>query len=597
MTEQTEEITKLLEEISLQGETVRKLKEEKAEKNVVSAAVKKLLELKSKLPEDMQPKKKAKEKKEKKADPRAAKKEARRLARLKAQQDSEKAPIIKLSEALTSSFGDYEVMKSKAEDKLGRKFVSLKDINEFIEESFWIRGYLHTSRVQAKLLFFLIREGLRTIQVVVSGKDLVKFGKKIPNESVIDIFGKLVKVDVQTKATESQVEIQVEKVFVVGRAERTLPFQVIDAARSEEEIKLLNEQAKEESKFVSVGLDTRLDTRNLDLRTPLSQSIVRINTTICSAFRNFLVDNDFLEIQTPKLLYGASEGGAEVFKTSYFGNEAFLAQSPQLHKQISAACSGLERVFELAPVFRAENSNTNRHLCEFQGLDLEMCFKEHYHEVLDMFSDLFNHIFTELNAKRKDEINTVRKYFLFEDLVFRAPASIPDEKVSGTTGRTLRIEFKEAIELLREAGFSEEEQGEYDDLSTPSEKKLGELVKQKYGVDFYFLDKFPLTPRPFYTMPCPENPNLSNSYDFFIRGQEIMSGAQRVHIPELLEERIKAKDIDPESLRFYIDAFKAGARPHGGGGVGLERVCMLFLGLPNIRLVRMFPRDPTRLIP
>jgi len=308
---------------------------------------------------------------------------------------------------------------------------------------------------------------------------------------------------------------------------------------------------------------------------------------------------------TPKLLAGASEGGAEVFKTDYFGQVACLAQSPQLHKQMCAACAGFERVFEIGPVFRAEKSLTARHMTEFHGLDLEMAINEHYHEVLQVFSGLFFYIFDKINETMQTELSVIRNFSPFEDLKFRIPGQ----------DQALILEFSEGVAMLAE-DHKQNNQGcitaeelsllrqfsKESDPSTPVEKRLGYLVKQKYGVDFYMLDKYPLAVRPFYTMPDPTNkdhPNelKSNSYDFFIRGQEVLSGAQRVHDARMLEEKVIAKGIPVESLKFYIDAFKDGALPHGGGGIGLERVVMLFLGIPNIRWAALFSRDPKRLIP
>lgn len=206
-----------------------------------------------------------------------------------------------------------------------------------------------------------------------------------------------------------------------------------------------------------------------------------------------------------------------------------------------------------------------------------MAINEHYYEVLDVFSDLFIFMFDELNKRCKDEIEAVRAQHPFEDLVYTRPS--------------LRITYAEGIALLREAGI---DISDHDDLSTPNEKLLGKLVKEKYGTEFFMMDKYPLSVRPFYTMPCPEDASLSNSYDFFIRGEEILSGAQRVHDPELLAERAAANDIPLHTIQGYVDSFKHGALPHGGGGVGLERVVMLFLGLPNIRKSSLFPRDPVR---
>ena len=219
-------------------------------------------------------------------------------------------------------------------------------------------------------------------------------------------------------------------------------------------------------------------------------------------------------------------------------------------------------------------------LCEFTGLDMEMVIHEHYDEVLDVFSDLFIYIFDGINERCKAELERVREQHPFKDLEYLRP--------------TLKLSYAEGCALLRAAGV---EQDDYEDLSTENEKHLGDIVKEKYGTDFFFMDKYPLAVRPFYTMPDPKNPKLSNSYDFFIRGQEILSGAQRIHEPDMIEERAKAWGIDLKDIEAYVNSFRHGALPHGGGGIGLERVVMLFLGLPNIRKTAWFPRDPKRIAP
>lgn len=316
------------------------------------------------------------------------------------------------------------------------------------------------------------------------------------------------------------------------------------------------------------------------MRTPANQAIMRISSGVCTLFREFLLSRAFTEIQTPKIIGGASEGGSAVFTLKYFGDDACLAQSPQLYKQMTAACSDLERVFEIGPVFRAENSNTHRHLCEFHGLDLEMAIAEHYYEVLDVFSDLFTYIFDGLNSRFKRELEAVRAQFPFENLRYLTPS--------------LRLTYAEGIGLLREAGV---EIAMGDDLSTRQEQALGRIVAERYGTDFFMMDKYPLKLRPFYTMPDPADPTLSNSYDFFIRGEEILSGAQRIHDADMLTRRAEECGIRVPTIQSYVDSFKHGALPHGGGGVGLERVVMLFLGLKNIRQACSFVRDPKRLFP
>lgn len=332
---------------------------------------------------------------------------------------------------------------------------------------------------------------------------------------------------------------------------------------------------------MGVGQDVRLDYRVIDLRAPANLAIFKIQNYVGRLFREFLYKEDFTEIHTPKLIGTASEGGADVFKLGYFGGDAYLAQSPQLYKQM-AVQGDLMKVFEIGPVFRAEKSFTHRHLTEFVGCDLEMKIKSSYSEVLDVLDGLFISIFDTIQTKFKTELEVISKQYPFTPFQFNKK-------------KNLRMSYPEAIELLRKEG--NQEIGDLDDISTPQEKLLGAIVKKKFGTDFFFLDKFPLKKRPFYTMPCPKDKNYSNSYDLFIRGEEIASGAQRIHDPDLLKQRAKELGVDLTPIQAYVDCFKYGAWPHGGAGIGLERVAMLFLGLRNIRKTSMFPRDPKRLSP
>jgi aspartyl/asparaginyl-tRNA synthetase len=256
-----------------------------------------------------------------------------------------------------------------------------------------------------------------------------------------------------------------------------------------------------------------------------------------------------------------------------------LAQSPQLYKQM-AICADLERVFEIGPVFRAEDSHTHRHLCEFTGLDMEMQIYEHYFEVLDVLDTLFDTMFDGLSKDNAELVSTVFTQYPQEPFQYLQ--------------KSLRLTFAEGIAMLHEAGVMVDPM---DDLSTANERILGKLVKDKYHTDFYILHRYPSNIRPFYTMPCPDDPAYSNSFDIFMRGEEIISGAQRIHEPAMLKDRAAECGIEVETIQSYIDSFKLGASPHGGCGVGLERVVMLFLGLNNIRKTSMFPRDPKRLTP
>jgi len=460
-----------------------------------------------------------------------------------------------------------------------RVFVDVDDLRPQMQgQEVWLRARVHTSRPVGKGCFMVLRKGLATVQCVFFQgssipKAMIKYGNSISMESVVDVLATVTIPDSPIKSCSvSSLELSVKEIHVVSRAQ-DLPFTLEDAGRSEED-------------HIATGMpvvlqDTCLNFRHVDLRTPANQAIFRIQSGVCTLFREFLLKKKFIEIHSPKLIAGASEGGANVFNLEYFGKPACLAQSPQLYKQIACACSGLDRVFEVAPVFRAENSNTHRHLCEFMGLDFEMTIVEHYYEALDVMSGLFTYIFDGIGDRFNHELKVISQQYPFEPLQYTRP--------------TLRITFQEGIQMLHDAGITDAPFD--DDISTPHEKALGKLVKEKYGTDFYIMDKYPLSVRPFYTMPCPENPNLSNSYDLFIRGEEIVSGAQRVHDVNLLIERANHWKIPLEGIQPYIDSFKHGALPHAGGGIGLERVVMLYLGLKNIRKTSMFPRDPSRLAP
>jgi aspartyl-tRNA synthetase len=481
-----------------------------------------------------------------------------------------------VSEEFASLYNDVPIICSAVmTDKCYRQIPELNE--DRIGQQVWIRGRVVNSRTVGKGVFIILRQQIYTTQAVMFAgskipKEMVKYGKSLSLESIVDILAEVTKPEVPIEScTIKNVELSILEIHAVSRAQE-LPFLVEDAGRNEEEA--LSKQLS------TVNPDNCLNFRWIDLRTPANQSIFRIQSGVTQLFREFLLSKNFIEIHTPKLIGGASEGGANVFTLKYFDQPACLAQSPQLYKQMAAACGGFDRVFEIGPVFRAENSNTHRHLCEFTGLDFEMAIYEHYYEALDVMSELFLFIFDGIAERYSHELKVISQQYPFEPIKYMRP--------------TLKITFEEGINLLRAAGTD----APYDeDISTPHEKQLGKIVKEKYGTDFYMMDKYPLPVRPFYTMPDPNNPAVSNSYDVFIRGEEIVSGAQRVHDVNLLIERATKCGIPIQSIQSYVDAFKHGALPHAGGGIGLERVVMLYLGLKNIRKTSMFPRDPSRLTP
>ncbi|PSN62947.1 aspartyl-tRNA synthetase [Corynespora cassiicola Philippines] len=451
----------------------------------------------------------------------------------------------------------------------------------------------HIRKMSSKFVFFVFRQQLATIQgVLVEHGDISKYmlywAEHLEAESVVLVKGVLQeprsKQGEVTGATIHNVEISVHDLHVEAPVTESLPFNVYEAEVTQAEVD--EELAKNEQKEghrVKISDRTRLNNRVIDLRTTTSQGIFRIQSGICNLFRQHLDTEGFIEIHTPKLQGGATESGASVFKVEYFGRGAFLAQSPQLAKQMCIAAD-FGKVYEIGAVFRAENSNTYRHLTEYTGLDLEMAIDEHYHEVLRTLDRTFKTIFKGIYDRYRPEIEVVKRQFPHEDLVWLDETPI--------------IPFAEGIRMLNESGWRDEDGNpldENEDMGTRDEVQLGKVIKQKLGTDYYVLDKFPVNARPFYAMPDPNNPNVTNSFDIFLRGQEILSGGQRIHDADMLLDKMRRLNIDPMTMEEYIQGFQWGAPPHGGGGIGLERILMLLLNLGNIRHASLFPRDPKSL--
>ena len=440
--------------------------------------------------------------------------------------------------------------------------------------------------MSAKLAFFILRQQTETIQGVLQESDevshhMVHWAEHIPLETIVDVKGYLQ----QPKAKEGQVtgahihnfEIMLTEMHIVSKLTEYLPFSVNEAEVSQQEADA------EGSTRHHVSDNARQNGRIIDLRTTTSQAIFRIQAGVCKFFRNYLMSQGFIEIHSPKLQGAATESGASVFKLDYFGRPAFLAQSPQLAKQMSVAAD-FGKVFEIGPVFRAENSNTHRHLTEYTGLDIEMAIDEHYHEALRTVDHFLKAIFEGVYREFKSEIERVKHQFPHEDLIWKEETPV--------------FHFADAISLLNETGWKNEDGQPLpldEDIGTRDEIQLGRVIKEKYGVDYYIIDKFPASARPFYTMPDPDKPNYTNSFDVFVRGQEIISGGQRIHDTDTLIEKMKGLKMDPGTMDEYMQGFEWGAPPHAGAGVGLERIVMLLLQLGDIRHASMYHRDPRSL--
>lgn len=456
-------------------------------------------------------------------------------------------------------------------------FGELENLLEYSIPNIVLRGRIHRIRPQAKIIFIVLRSNGETVQCIYVkkakiGDPIAESMQGLARESIVDIYG-IIKVanPLVKSCTIQKIEIEIENITLVSSSKAQLPIQI------EEHIYLPHKSNSERE--IESKMSTRFDNRVVDLRRADNQFIFKMQSLICRLIRRFFEHNQFMEIHTPKLIATASEGGSNVFEVDYFNKKAYLAQSPQLYKQM-AICADFSRVYEIGPVFRAEKSYTHRHLTEFTGIDMEMTITNHYHEILDMFDLLFTNLFTNLEKEHGSEINSFWTEFGIEKFEYQNPS--------------LRITFKQAVQFLREAGV---QTGDFEDLNTEKEKMLGKIIKEKYHTDFFMVDQFPTEIRPFYTMVNCVDPLYSNSYDFFIRGEEILSGAQRINNYEDLLQSALDHSIDTDKIQGYLDSFKYGVPPHGGGGIGLERVVMLYLGINNIRNVSMFPRDPVRITP
>lgn len=328
------------------------------------------------------------------------------------------------------------------------------------------------------------------------------------------------------------------------------------------------------SKKSSLSMDTELSLRPVTLRAPRARAVFRIQAAVCRAFREFLQEEDFTEIHTPKLGRAGAEGGSSQFRVDYFGRKAVLAQSPQLYKQVMVGV--FERVYEIGPVFRAEKHATQRHLNEYTSLDLEMGFLRSFTDLMALEQGFLRRLVDLLRQEYAGELALLG-------------AELPDAQ------HIPAVRFDEAKRLAAEAyGYAIREPY---DLEPEEEQHIGRYAKEVWGSDFVFVTHYPGRKRPFYTMDDPEDPRYTLSFDLLFRGMEITTGGQRIHNYGQQVEKLKARGMEPEDFSGYLLFHKHGAPPHGGLGIGLERLTMQLCGLDNIRRASLFPRDRTRLEP
>ena len=413
-----------------------------------------------------------------------------------------------------------------------------------------LAGWAHEVRDLGGICFLVLRdrEGLAQVTLVAKkvDRDLLERVRHLSRESVLLVRGR---VKGESKAPRGY-EIIPSQIEVLNAAASPLPM--------------------DPTGKVGADLDTRLDSRFVDLRRPPVLAVFRIESEVLRSFREFFAENGFIEVCTPKVVATATEGGTALFPITYFDREAFLNQSPQLYKQMLMS-AGLDRVFEIGPIFRAEEHDTRRHLNEAISIDVEVSFADEA-DVMALLEEAMAKAYRDVAERCKKDL-----FALGIDL---AVPKIPFKRVT----------YTEALEIANDGRAAKIEWG--DDLDTEAEKAIGSAIGEHY-----FMTEWPTVIKPYYTLPFEDRPEISRGFDLMHPSMELASGAQRVHDPDLLVEKIKRQGLDPEGFEFYLKAFRFGMPPHAGWGLGLGRVVLTMLGLENIRDAVLFPRDRRRLVP
>jgi len=433
-----------------------------------------------------------------------------------------------------------------------------KETVKYVNKKVMVSGWVNVRRDHGKIIFLDLRDRSGILQVVFTeeSKDYKK-AEIIKPEYVVSITGKVAKrpLKMVNKNIETgKVELQGQTLEILSEAE-TLPIEVND-------------------KNIELQLDTLLDNRPLTIRTERNRKIFKVFETVLKAYAEKMRDLGFTEIKTPKILGAATEGGANFFTLDYFGRKAFLAQSPQFYKQIMVGA--FERVFEIDPVFRAEKHFTTRHMNEYISLDAEIGFIKSFEDITNTLTEVIRYIFDEFKKRNAEEM----KFFKLD--VPKVPKRIP------------MIKLKDVKKIIGEKynyKISDDT-----DIDPQGERLAGEYAKEKYNSDFIFLTHYPKNFRPFYTMPSKDGVE-TEGFDLLFKGLEIATGSQRIHQYKDLVESIKRHKLNPEDFSFYLQTFKYGMPPHGGWGMGLERIVYKILNLSNVKEACLFPRDVRRIIP
>lgn len=425
--------------------------------------------------------------------------------------------------------------------------VIVRNINEYINKKIKLEGWIYRIRKLKEITFLVIRDRSGFVQCVIENKNINLNNIKL--ESVVSVIGEVK----ESKNSLNPFEIMVENIEVTNESYE-LPIEI-------------------NKKEYNVNLETTLNNRVISLRHEQINSIFKIQNIIVQSFREFLIEKDFTEIFTPKIVAEGAEGGTELFKVEYFEKLAYLAQSPQFYKQMMVG-AGFERVFEVAHVYRAEEHNTSRHLNEYVSMDLEFGFIKDEYDIINLEEELIKYILNSIEEKGMKYLELLN-------------AMLP--KINGNIPR---IELNEAIRII---GEKYNKRGLEGDLDPEGEKLICKYAKEELGCDFIFITNYPREKRPMYAMPLGEEG--TRSFDLLFRGVEITTGGERINDYNMLINNIKEKGLNPKNYESYTEVFKYGMPKHGGLAIGLERITAQLLGLNNVREASLIPRDRSRITP
>ncbi len=418
-------------------------------------------------------------------------------------------------------------------------------LSSHIGETVRLCGTVHKIRAMSGFAFVLLRTGKTVLQCVYDEKN-AKFALADLKENMSLCVTGTVVADARSK---------------VGFEVQLREIEILSAPYEEPPIVISNKE-------VNTSLSTLLDYRPLTLRNSKERAVFVVQDALCRGIRAFLEQNRFVEIHTPKIVSGSAEGGANVFALDYFGKEAFLAQSPQFYKQTMVGV--LERVYEIAPVFRAEKHDTSRHINEYTSIDLEMGFIKNFTELMQLETAMLAYAFAFVKENCAAELALLG-------------ASVPE--ITSIPA----ITFAEAKALLGTP--------DSDDFEPEEEKRLCELIRKQTGSELVFVTHYKTSKRPFYTKENEQDPSVTDSFDLLFRGMEVTTGGQRIHDYASQVQKMHRLGMDVNAFASYLMAHKYGLPPHGGMGIGLERLTAKLLGFDNVRRATLFPRDVNRLTP